>query len=73
MAEEKKGIPNARKLYDDFRQEHAKEVKFYCPLRVTYDIDYEDNEVYPEDAALFYDNIKYALTEFEEPEEKDRG
>ena len=66
-------IPNAGRLYDDFRQEHAKEVKFYCPLRVVYDIDYEDNEVYPEDAALFYDNIKYALAEFEEPEEKDRG
>ncbi len=66
-------IPNARRLYDYFRQEHVKEFKFYCPLRVVYDIDYEDNEVYPEDAALFYDNIKYALAEFEEPEEKDRG
>ena len=66
-------IPNAGRLYDNFRQEHAKEFKFYCPLRVVYDIDYEDNEVYPEDAALFYDNIKYALAEFEEPEEKDRG
>ncbi len=57
----------------DIKTEPLKEIKFYCPLRVVRDIDYEDNEVYPEDAALFYDNIKYALAEFEEPEEKDRG
>ena len=73
FAKQAQYIPNARRLYDDFRQDHAKEVKFYCPLRVVYDIDYEDNEVYPEDAALFYNNIKYVLVEFEEPEEKDRG
>ena len=66
-------IPNARRLYDDFRQEHVKAFKFYCPLKVVWDMDYEDNEVYPEDAAVFYNNIKYALAEFEEPEEKDRG
>ena len=66
-------IPNARKLYGDFRQEHAKEVKLYCPLKVVWDTDYEDNEIYPEDAADYYDNIKEALAEDEMPEERDRG
>ena len=34
FAKQAQYIPNARRLYDDFRQDHAKEVKFYCPLRV---------------------------------------
>ena len=73
FAKQAQYIPNADKLYDDFRQDHAKEVKFYCPLKVVWDMDYEDNEVYPEDAADYYDNIKQALAEDEMPEERDRG
>ena len=66
-------IPNAWDIYNKHRHEQAKEVKFYCPLKVVYNIDYEDNEVYPKDAARFCESIKQALTEYEEPEEKERG
>ena len=66
-------IPNARILYDNYRQRQSKEVKFYCPLKVVYDIDYEDNEIYPEDAVKYATEIKAALAADEMPEEREHG
>ena len=66
-------IPNARILYDNYRQQQSKEVKFYCPLKIVYDVDYEDNEIYPEDAVKYASIIKAALAADEMPEERERG
>jgi hypothetical protein len=66
-------IPNAKLLYENHMQTHLQEMKFYCPLEISRWDDDEYNEISPNEAAAYESEINYFISDFNLPEEKERG
>lgn len=66
-------IPNAKLLYENHIQTHLQEMKFYCPLEISRWDDDEYNEISPNEAAAYESEINYFISDFNLPEEKERG
>ena len=70
-------IPNAKLLYENHMQTHLQEMKFYCPLEISrvpecWD-DEEYNEISPYEASAYKSEINHFISDFDLPEEKERG
>lgn len=66
-------IPNAKLLYENHMQMHLQEMKFYCPLEISRWDDDEYNEISPNEASAYESEINYFISDFNLPEEKERG
>ena len=66
-------IPNAKLLYENHIQTHLQEMKFYCPLEISRWDDDEYNEISPNEASAYESEINYFISDFNLPEEKERG
>jgi hypothetical protein len=66
-------IPNAKLLYENHMQTHLQEMKFYCPLEISRWYDDEYNEISPNEAAAYGSEINHFISDFDLPEEKERG
>lgn len=70
-------IPNAKLLYENHIQTHLQEMKFYCPLEISRvpecwsDEEYEKISSY--EASAYKSEINYFISDFNLPEEKERG
>lgn len=70
-------IPNAKLLYENHMQTHLQELKFCCPLEINrepecwYDEEYEKISSY--EASAYESEINYFISDFNLPEEKERG
>ncbi|OLA70572.1 MAG: hypothetical protein BHW52_05335 [Ruminococcus sp. 37_24] len=52
---------------------HLQEMKFYCPLEISRWDDDEYNEISPNEASAYESEINYFISDFNLPEEKERG
>ena len=66
-------IPNAKLLYENHMQTHLQEMKFYCPLEISRWDDDEYNELSPNEASAYKSEINHFISDFDLPEEKERG
>lgn len=70
-------IPNAKLLYENHMQTHLQEMKFYCPLEINRVPECWDVEEYEEissyEASAYESEINHFISDFNLPEEKERG
>lgn len=66
-------VPQAKSIYENYRDTHLNELKLYCPLSVSLAENGNFSEIPAYRAAFYCNNIRGALKEAELPQERERG